>query len=110
MEPRRSLGLGGSDGDDFLLAGNLPEQTLAGELRGRLGVDGEGVGGEIAKDAGEFVAALGAMREMVRDDGGFFGGEQLHGVEHQVVGLGMARAAGVGGAERRVGHDCRAHG
>jgi hypothetical protein len=69
-----------------------------------------GVGGEIAKDAGEFVAALGAMREMVRDDGGFFGGEQLHGVEHQVVGLGMARAAGVGGAERRVGHDCRAHG
>ena len=49
-------------------------------------------------DAGELVAAVGAALEVVRDGGGLVGGEELHGVEDEVFGLGVARAAGAGKA------------
>ena len=53
-------------------------------------------------DAGKFVAALVATLEVARDGASLVGGEQLHGVERQVVGAGMA-AAGTGMAEMGYG-------
>ena len=60
-------------------------------------VDGEGVGAEIALDVGELAAAFGAVLDVLGDGDGLFAGEELHGVECEVFGVGMARADRVDG-------------
>ena len=85
-------GWGRGGGDDFLLAGDLLDEALAGGIRGCLEIDGGGICGEVGVHAGEFGAAFGAALEVVADGGGVVRGEELHRVEGQVVPVGWEAA------------------
>jgi hypothetical protein len=61
-----------------------------------LQIGGEGAGGQIALREGEFVAAPVAVLDVVCKAGRLVAGKELQGVENQVFGVGVTRAAGIG--------------
>ena len=107
---RRCDGLGKGDGNDLLLPRHLLQQAFACRGGRLFELRGQGAGGEVAVDAGEFGAALHAAVEMVGDGRGLIRCQELHCVEDEVFGVGMvAGAAGAGKLEWLIGaHDWNA--